>query len=97
MPIFARSALLAAVIALAAAAPAQAFQLQDSDAAPGAKQGYTDLDIRGFGLDKPTAKTDDNKNELRNGNFYMNFNQRSFNQQYDPSNMFNPFYRDGRQ
>lgn len=95
MPTSARTALLAAALALCAAAPAQAFTLENSDAA-GSKQGYVDLDMRGITTDKP-AQSDDKKGEFRSGNFYMNFsNQRSSNQQYSPDRMFDPFYRDGR-
>lgn len=95
MPMSARTALLAAALALIAVVPAQAFTLENG-AATGDKQGYTDLDVRGLTTDKP-AQSDDKKGEIRSGNFYMNFNnQRSFNQQYNNDNMFNPFYRDGR-
>ena len=93
-----RAALLAAVLVLAAAAPAQAFQFQESDGSPTTRQGYLDLDTKAVTdpSKQPTSKLDQS-GEVKQGNFYLKFNnERSFNQNYNPDNLFNPYYRDGR-
>jgi hypothetical protein len=92
-----RIVLIAAACGLAAATPAQAFQLQDSTGtATDARTNLLDLD-RKAAPDKPASKFDES-NGIKQGNFYLNFNnQSSFQQRYNTDNLFDPVARDGRQ
>jgi len=92
-----RLVLLAAALGLAAAAPAQAFTLENGDSsAANARANMLDPDNSLTVPSKPSSKFDDNSG-IKQGNFYLNFNnQGSFDQRYNADNLFNPDYRDGR-
>ena len=86
----------AAALGLLAAAPAQAFQLQNPDGSvTDARTNPLDLDTKAA-PDKPASKSDEN-GAIKQGPFYLHFNNgNSFNQRYNADNLFNPDYRDGR-
>jgi hypothetical protein len=86
-------------LTLAAAGAAQAFTFQDAPGNANGAQGYTDLDI-------PKAPNSDSRDSrfssdgsptFRSGNSTFQFgSESSFNRRYDPSNLFDPFARDGK-
>jgi hypothetical protein len=79
-------------------APALAFTFENSEQANGTPQGYVDLDTKAITQPtKPGAKLDDN-GTYKQGNFYLNFgaNNAYRNNNYDPSNLFNPDYAPNR-
>jgi hypothetical protein len=86
-------------LTLAAAGAAQAFTFQDAPGSANGAQGYTDLDI-------PKAPNSDNRDPrfnsdsgtaYRSGNSTLQFgSQPGFSRRYDPSNLFDPFARDGK-
>ena len=89
---------LGLLAAWALAAPAQAFTFENSDQANGTQQGYVDLDTKAITQPtKPGAKLDDS-GTYKQGNFYLNFgaNNAYRNNNYDPSNLFNPDYAPSR-
>lgn len=92
------SLVLAGALALCAGA-AQAFTFTDQAGNAGNGQGYVDLDTKSSGnSDVPASRfgTQD-KSTLRSGNTTLQFGTRgSFDQRYNPSNLFDPYARDGR-
>ena len=96
-----RTAVFAALVGFALSAPvaAQAFTFQDGEGAGGNRSGYKDLDIPKVPDKAPDSRFNYGAGEtsVREGNTSFRFGSRpSFNEQYNPSNMFNPYYRDGR-
>ncbi|MGN6573618.1 MAG: hypothetical protein ACTHLO_19595 [Pseudolabrys sp.] len=86
---------LAVVAALAAfGSAAHAFTFQGAQGATGGS-ALVDPDSR-YGQQKP--QTDQNgRTVIQNGNTSLHFGgSSSANQNYNPNNMFDPFYRDGR-
>jgi hypothetical protein len=87
-------------LTLAAAGAARAFTFEDAPANANGAQGYTDLDIP----KAPNADTRDSRfsssgggTTFRSGNSTFQFgSQSSFDRRYDPSNLFDPFARDGK-
>ncbi|HEY2754571.1 MAG TPA: hypothetical protein VGJ01_02375 [Pseudolabrys sp.] len=86
-------------LTLAAAGAAQAFTFQDAPGSGNGGQGFTDLDIPKV----PNADSRDSRFSsdggptYRSGNSTFQFgSQPSFNRRYDPSNLFDPFARDGK-
>jgi len=95
---YCRAVLIAAAVSLLAAAPAHAFTMENSDSTNATRQGYVDLDTSSVTkpTDKPSAKLDENGN-TRSGPFFMNFGStNSYQQNYNPSHLFNPDYAPGR-
>jgi hypothetical protein len=90
---------LGLLAAWALTAPAaQAFTFENSDQANGTPQGYVDLDTKAITQPtKPGTKLDDN-GTYKQGNFYLNFGADNTyrNNNYDPSNLFNPDYAPNR-
>ncbi len=97
-----RATVFAAALGLAvsASAAAQAFTFQDADGgSAGARSGYKDLDIPKVPNNAPDSRFNYGNGQatMREGNTTLQFGTRpSFNEQYNPNNMFNPYYRDGR-
>ncbi|MFN3657531.1 MAG: hypothetical protein ACK4UO_09790 [Pseudolabrys sp.] len=98
-----RSALYAAAaavgLALAAAVPAQAFTFQDGDGSAAGSRGFKDLDIPKVPKDEAGSRFNYNSGQttIRQGGTTLQFGTRpSFHEQFNPNNMFNPYYRDGR-
>jgi hypothetical protein len=94
-----RAALLAAALSLSASGAAQAFTFQDAEGGIGPRSGYKDLDIPKVPNSAPDSRFNygNGQTTIREGNTTFQFGTRpSFDQQYNPSNMFNPYYRDGR-
>jgi hypothetical protein len=98
-----RAAVFAAALgfAVSASAAAQAFTFQDAEggSAGGARSGYKDLDIPKVPNNAPDSRfsSGNGQTTMRDGNTTLQFGSRpSFNEQYNPNNMFNPYYRDGR-
>lgn len=88
---------LAGALMLSAGA-AQAFTFTDQAGNAGNGQGYVDLDTKSSNSDVPASRfgTDD-KNTMRSGNGTFQFGTRSsFDQRYNPSNLFDPYARSGR-
>lgn len=98
---FTRAAIFAGAIGLVVSVSlsAQAFTFQDADgSAAGTSRGFKDLDIPKV----PDTSADSRfksgeSGTFKYGNSTFQFGGRSsFDQKYDPSNMFNPYYREGR-
>jgi hypothetical protein len=87
-------------LTLAAAGAAQAFTFQDAPGSGNGGQGFTDLDIskapNADGRDSRFSNGDSGST-FKSGNGTFQFGaQSSFNRRYDPSNLFDPFARDGK-
>jgi hypothetical protein len=85
-------------LTLAAAGAAQAFTFQDAPGS-GNGQGFTDLDIpKAPNADSRDSRfSSDGSPTYKSGNSTFQFgSQSSFNRRYDPSNLFDPFARDGK-
>jgi hypothetical protein len=85
---------------LAAAGAANAFTFQDAPGSANGGQGFTDLDIP----KTPNTEGQDPRYNFNNGSTYHSGNttfqfggqQGSFQQRYNPSNLFDPYAREGR-
>lgn len=94
---FAAAAFLAA---LYAAPGAQAFTIEDQGGARGG-QGFMDLDKPAATPDRnvPVSpfNSDNGQTTMKQGNTTFQFGQqRSFNERYNPNNLFDPYAREGR-
>ncbi len=95
-----RTLILAGALALAGIGAAQAFTLQDGSGNSGG-QAFTDFDSKSSRVDVPASRFDgQSRNTIQSGNTSVQFSGPqsggSFNQRYNPSNMFDPYARDGR-
>lgn len=97
------SALLLAVafgLALAGAGTAQAFTFEDQNAGSArAGQNFVDLDAKAPRTDLPASRFDSGGRTVTQGNATFHFGGASggsFDQRYNPSNLFDPYARDGR-
>lgn len=83
---------LAFAAAMALGSAAHAFTFESAQGVTGG-QGLVDPDSRfNSGQDNGNGQS-----TIRNGNTTLQFGSRgSANQNYNPNNLFNPFYRDGR-
>jgi hypothetical protein len=89
--------LTAATFALAGGA--QAFTIEGGPGSNGPSTNWKDLDLpkaRGLDLDSRFS-TENGRTEFKtgSGSFYFG-NQQSFDQKYNPSNLFDPYAREGR-
>ena len=94
-----KSLLLAGAVALAGANAAHAFTFTDQNGNAGDAQGYVDLDTKSVTRGElPDSRFDGGKTTLKSGNTTFQFSGQSgsFNQRYNPSNLFDPYARDGR-
>jgi hypothetical protein len=85
-------------LTLAAAGAAQAFTFQDAGSANGG-QGFTDLDIPKVpnGNQQDSRFSDGGGSTYKSGNTTFQFgSQPGFSRRYDPSNLFDPYARDGK-
>ena len=85
-------------LTLAAAGAAQAFTFQDAPGSGNGGQGFTDLDTaRAPNADNRDSRFSSDGSTIKSGNGTFQFGaQSSFNRRYDPSNLFDPFARDGK-
>lgn len=95
-----RICLAAAAFAFALTGAAQAFTFQDGDGAGSNRSGFKDLDIPKVPNNAPESRFGGNgdRSTTQFGNTTLQFgtSRPGMGQQYNPSNMFNPYYRDGR-
>lgn len=99
-----RNALVvAAALALAGTGAARAFTLTDQNGNTGPAQGYVDLDPSASRHDQATSRFGtEPSTTLNSGNSTVKFyggattGGGSFNQRYNPSNLYDPYMRDGR-
>ncbi|HEX3162205.1 MAG TPA: hypothetical protein VHQ92_06480 [Pseudolabrys sp.] len=93
-------AFLAAATLLAAVSGAHAFTIEDQGGASGGR-GYVDLDKPAAAPDRlaPVSpyNAETGKTTIQQGNGTFQFGQqRSFNERYNPNNLFDPYAREGR-
>lgn len=98
-----RNALLLAIavgLALAGAGAAQAFTFEDQNAGSArAGQNFVDLDAKAPRTDLPASRFDSGSRTVTQGNATFHFGGASggsFDQRYNPNNLFDPYARDGR-
>jgi hypothetical protein len=96
-----RTAFFATAVSLmvAAAVPAQAFTFQNGEGSASGSSGFKDLDIPKVpnGAADPRFGMNSGQTSMRQGNTTLQFGGRSgFNDQFNPNNMFNPYFREGR-
>ena len=101
IPLSFRTVLLAGVFALAAAGTAQAFTFQDGDSNNAGGRGFKDLDVstpRSGQADPRFNNQSSGGQVYQYGNTQFRFggSGRGANDGYNPNNMFNPYYRDGK-
>jgi hypothetical protein len=83
-------------LTLSAIGAAQAFTFEGQNAGDGGNQGFTDLQMPGKS-DAQTSHFNTGGHTLRDGNATFQFGSRpSFDQRYNPNNLFDPFAREGR-
>jgi hypothetical protein len=84
-------------LTVAAAGAAQAFTFQDADSANGG-QGFTDLNTpKAPNGNQQDSRFSDTGSTYKSGNTTFQFGSQSgLTRRYDPSNLFDPFYRDGK-
>ena len=76
---------------------AQAFTFEGQSAGEGGQQGFTDLQMPGKPNPDGSPSRFDTGGQVKNGNTTFQFGSRpSFDQKYNPNNLFDPFARDGR-
>ena len=93
-----RALMLAAAsgLALTLTSAANAFQFDSAQGVTGGQSSIVDPDSR-FGYSQNGNTGSDGKTTIQNGNTTLQFGSGgSGGQNYNPSNMFNPYYRDGR-
>jgi hypothetical protein len=96
-----RRALMAAAasgLALALTSAAHAFQFDSAQGVTGGQSSIVDPDSRfGYSQDSHGTSTSDGKTTIQSGNTTLQFgSSNSDAQNFNPNNMFNPYYRDGR-
>jgi hypothetical protein len=98
-----RALMLAAAsgLALGLTSAAHAFQFDSAEGVTGGQSSIVDPDAR-FGYSQNgngngNGSNSDGKTTIQNGNATLQFGSGgSGAQNYNPNNMFNPYYRDGR-
>jgi hypothetical protein len=96
-----RALMLAAAsgLALGLTSAAHAFQFDSAEGVTGGQSSIVDPDSR-FGYSQNgngNGSNSDGKTTIQNGNATLQFGSGgSGAQNYNPNNMFNPYYRDGR-
>jgi len=94
-------AMLAGVtIALVTAPAARAFTLQDGQGNASGGSNWRDLELPKPKADEPDSrfKSEDGVTSFKQGNSTFYFGNRpSFDQKYNPSNLFDPYARNGRE
>jgi hypothetical protein len=84
-------------LALAFTSAAHAFQFDSAQGVTGGQSSIVDPDSRfGYSQDSHGNSNSDGKTTIQNGNTTLQFGSSSDSQNYNPNNMFNPYYRDGR-
>ena len=82
-------------LALGLTSAAHAFQFEGAQGVTGGQSNIVDPDSR-FGYSH-NGDNSDGKTTIRNGNTTLQFGSGgSANRNYNPNNLFNPYYRDGR-
>jgi hypothetical protein len=95
---FRRRALMFATasgLALGLTSAAHAFQFESAQGVTDGQSSIVDPDSR-FGYSQNGNTNSDGKTTIRNGNTTLQFGSGSDVHNYNPNNMFNPYYRDGR-
>ena len=84
-------------LALGLTSAAHAFQFDSAEGVTGGQSSIVDPDSR-FGYSQNRNGNSDGKTTIQNGNTTLQFGSSSGSDvhNYNPSNMFNPYYRDGR-
>jgi hypothetical protein len=86
-------------LALTLSPAAHAFQFDSAQGVTGGQSSIVDPDSR-FGYSQngngSSSSNSDGKTTIQNGNTTLQFGSGSDVHNYNPSNMFNPYYRDGR-
>ena len=86
-------------LALMLGSAARAFQFDSAQGVTGGQSSIVDPDSR-FGYSQNGngngSANSDGKTTIQNGNTTLQFGSGSDVHNYNPSNMFNPYYRDGR-
>ena len=93
-----RALMLAAAsgFALALTSAANAFQFDSAQGVTGGQSSIVDPDSR-FGYSQNGNSNSDGKTTIQNGSTTLQFGSGGSGvQNYNPNNMFNPYYRDGR-
>jgi hypothetical protein len=85
-------------LALALASTAHAFQFDSAQGVTGGQSSIVDPDSRfGYSQDGNGNSSKDGKTTIQNGNTTLQFGSGGSDvHNYNPNNMFNPYYRDGR-
>lgn len=95
-----RRALAAAAasgLALGLTSAAHAFQFDSAQGVTGGQSSIVDPDSRfGYSQNGSGNTNADGKTTIQNGNTTLQFGSGSDVRNYNPNNMFNPYYRDGR-
>ena len=97
-----RACVIAAAFAagLLASASAQAFTIEGGPGSTAGGSNWRDLDMPKPQVDQPDYrfKSENGVTTLKQGNSTLYFGTKpSFDQKYNPSNLFDPYARDGRQ
>ena len=85
----------ASALALGLTSAAHAFQFDSAQGVTGGQSSIVDPDSR-FGYSQNGNSNADGKTTIQNGNTTLQFGSGSDVRNYNPNNMFNPYYRDGR-
>ena len=84
-------------LALMLVSAAHAFQFDSAQGVTGGQSSIVDPDSRfGYSQNGNGNGNGDGKTTIQNGNTTLQFGSGSDVHNYNPSNMFNPYYRDGR-
>jgi hypothetical protein len=99
LPLAAFAVLAGVAIAVVTTPTARAFTLQDGQGGASGSN-WRDLDLPKPKADEPDSrfKSENGLTTFKQGNSTIYFGSRpSFDQKYNPSNLFDPYARDGRQ
>lgn len=88
----------AAGLVLSVTGTARAFTLEGQAPSDGDRHGLTDLQMPGKpDSDSSSSRFDSDSHTFKNGNTTLQFGApQSFDQRYNPNNLFDPFAREGR-
>jgi hypothetical protein len=88
----------AVAFSFAASNTAQAFTFEGQADANSEYRGFTDLQLPGkSNLDSHSSQFDSKDGAFKSGSTTLQFGApQTFDQRYNPSNLFDPFARDGR-
>jgi len=100
LPLAAFVALAGVAIVLATAPSARAFTFQDGQGGASSGSNWKDLELPKPKADEPDSrfKSENGVTTYKQGNSTFFFGSKpSFDQKYNPSNLFDPYARDGRE